>query len=539
MDGVVGIYSPGDPEIVRKGFWATTAVGHRGRASGGMAISYGGKVRVRSGLSERGLHEVCDEDWLGTVQDLSPNGVIGNVGYTKSHRPVSRNAEPLSIHPRQDGRLRVCVAMDGYLLQPDDLRAELEPQYDIRTHNNTEVVGALLHRYLSESGVTFEAGKRLVDKLHGRSTFALVALVNDGKDTYLIALNDDRAFEPFCHGKIGDAYVISSESVSHRALGGSIESFVDYNGAEMTICSPDGIETQRLRYETIMPDIFQGVYFGHVSSHFRGREIFKIRRDLGESLVDLHGIDGLIPDLVAPNPDSGWGVTMGVFAGMVAKLDDLTYDRSREHEGVLLIKDKVAYGQLQRLSTVQPALVRNAGAVRTFSEGLPVTREAYVGAKFAAIASLVSGMHIAVPDDSIVRGSVGEQGSLWQVANYGAKRIDDWVSYPPMFWPSCKEWDRGIECLNELAVQRAFAGDNPYDKSHEEIEIAVARLITSRLKERGLEIPVRVFYNTQDNVRRCAGDGSFQALDGSFPMAEEFMPDWLKQELEKFHAARR
>ena len=40
----------------------------------------------------------------------------------------------------------------------------------------------------------------------------------------------------------------------------------EYTGAEMTICSSSGIETRRLREETPLPDVFQGVYFGNVAS---------------------------------------------------------------------------------------------------------------------------------------------------------------------------------------------------------------------------------------------------------------------------------
>ena len=101
----------------------------------------------------------------------------------------------------------------------------------------------------------------------------MTALVHDGREIYLIALNDDRAFEPLCYAKIEGTFVASSESFSLRRLGGEIEK--EYDGAEMTICSSKGVETKRLRHETMMPDIFQGVYFGNVASVFRGKEIFQ------------------------------------------------------------------------------------------------------------------------------------------------------------------------------------------------------------------------------------------------------------------------
>lgn len=91
-----------------------------------------------------------------------------------------------------------------------------------------------------------------------------------------------------------------------------------------------------------------------------------------------------------------------------------------------------------------------------------------------------------------------------------------------------KEWHRGIECLHELAAQRAFKNDNPYDKTHDEINKAVAKFI-------GVD---EVKYNLQERIKKVAGDVSFQALDASYPINQEFWPDWLKKEFEELNRYR-
>jgi glutamine phosphoribosylpyrophosphate amidotransferase len=202
-------------------------------------------------------------------------------------------------------------------------------------------------------------------------------------------------------------------------------------------------------------------------------------------------------DIVIPNPESGWGVTVGIAEGL----------------GKLLF----------------PALIKLPQAVRTFQEGVRRTRFQEVGLKFGGIDSLLRGKNIAMGDDSIVRGSVSEGGSVWVVYNAGAKYIEFWVSYGPMFFPSFKEWYRGRECLNELAAQRAFKNGNPYDKSMEEINKAVAKLI-------GVD---EVKYNSLERIRKVTGEGCFQALDASYPISEEYWPDWLKEEVEVFRKYRR
>jgi amidophosphoribosyltransferase len=490
MDGIIGIYGPDDNELVSKAFLATGACQHRGKASTGIAIGNVKGIYIYKGLGR--IAEVIDNSLVNTFQDLEPVAAIGNIGYTKSAIAEKINAEPIEVFPREVSKYKVVLTLDGYLIKEDDLRVELEKSYSFQTSNKTEIIGALLHQYIAEEGITFEAGAKLVDKLHGRATFALTALVYDGKETFLITLNDSKAFEPFCYGTINGAFVASSESCSHRRLGGTIEK--EYDGGEMTICSSAGIETKRLREEPMMPDIFQGVYFGNVASLFRGKEIFEIRRQLGFKLVDHYKTSRA--DVVIPNPESGWGVTVG----LAEKLDQNLF----------------------------PALIKLPQAVRTFQEGERLTRSKEVGLKFGGIDSLLKNKNIAMGDDSIVRGSVSEGGSVWVVYNAGAKFIEFWISYGAMFFPSFKEWHRGIACLHELAAQRAFKDDNPYDKSEDEINKTVAKLV-------GVD---EVKYNSLERIREVAGDGSFQALDASYPIHETFWPDWLKIEVEKFHRSR-
>lgn len=490
MDGIVGVYGSGDNELVNKIFLATGACQHRGKASTGLAIGNRKGIYIHKGLGR--IAEVIDYTIIRTFQDLEPIAAIGNIGYTKRSIAEKVNSEPIEIYPKTSSKYNVVITMDGYLIKDDDLRAELEADYWLHTDNKTEVIGALLHKYITQEGITFGAGEKLLDKLTDRATFALIALIHDSKDVFMITLNDEKAFEPFCYATVDGAFVVSSESCSHRRLNGFTER--EYDGAEMSICSTGGYETKRLREKPMMPDIFQGVYFGNVGSLFRGKEIFEIRRELGLELVDHYKSSN--SDIVIPNPESGWGVTVGIAEGLRKKLF--------------------------------PALIKLPQAVRTFQEGELQTRSKEVGLKFGGIDSLLRNQNVAMGDDSIVRGSVSEGGSIWVVYNAGAKSIEFWISYGPMFFPSFKEWYRGIECLQELAAQRAFKDDNPYDKTLDEINRAVAKLI-------GVD---EVKYNLQERIKKVAGNGSFQALDASYPISQEFWPDWLKKEFDKYNRYR-
>lgn len=485
MDGITGIYAPGDDELVQKVFLATGALQHRGKTGAGIAVGNDRGIHIVKGVG--GIADVVDLDMVHLLQDLSPCAAIGNVGYTKNKVAEKRNAEPVMVKPRGNSRWQVAITFNGRIVGEDELQAELEDEYSFETANRAELLGALLHRCVAKEGVTFEAGRALVDLLHGRGTFALVALVFDGRETRLVTLNDDRGFEPFCFGTVGGNFVASSESCSHRRLGGFAER--EYRGAEMTIASAAGVETRRLREEAPLPDVFQAIYFGNVASLYQGQEIFQLRKRLGAALTRLYGRPDA--DVVIPNPDSGRGVSYGIAEALGIPLSH--------------------------------GLVKQAQAIRTFQESQVRKRAIQVGLKFAAVDSVLRDRKVVMGDDSIVKGSVSEGGSVWSVYNAGVERLEFWISYGPMFFPSFKEWRRGRECLDELAVQRAFRGEHPYDKPLDEINRRVARLI-------GVD---RVCYNTRENVQAVTGPGSFQAMDASYPVAEEHWPDWLKQEVER------
>jgi len=226
MDGIVGTYGIGDNELVSKTFLATGACQHRGKASTGIAIANRKGIYIHKGLGR--IADIIDHHFIRTFEDLEPTAAIGNIGYTKRRIAEKVNSEPIEIRPKNATDIQMAVTMDGYLIKEDDLREELQKDYVILTDNKTEIVGALLHKYICEDGIRFEAGARLMDKLQGRATFAVTALVHDGRDAHLVALNDDKAFEPFCRSMIDGLFVASSESCSHRRLHGFSEK--EYDG---------------------------------------------------------------------------------------------------------------------------------------------------------------------------------------------------------------------------------------------------------------------------------------------------------------------
>src|SRR5512145_3226284 len=162
MDGIVGIYGPQDKELVNKAFLATGACQHRGKASTGIAVGSKKGIYIHKDLGR--IAEVIDSRLIRIFQDLSPLAVIGNIGYTKNAVPENINVEPIEIVPYSVSNYQVVITMDGCLTGEEELIQELSGEYNFQTGNIAEVVGALLHKYIKEEGISFGAGERLVEK---------------------------------------------------------------------------------------------------------------------------------------------------------------------------------------------------------------------------------------------------------------------------------------------------------------------------------------------------------------------------------------
>ena len=47
-----------------------------------------------------------------------------------------------------------------------------------------------------------------------------------------------------------------------------------------------------------------------------------------------------------------------------------------------------------------------------------------------------------------------------------------------------------------------------------------------------------IYEYTPEIIKKVAGDGSFQALDASYPIDEAYWPNWIKGEVERYHRYR-
>ena len=202
MCGVFGIRSV-ERDVARLSYFALFALQHRGQESAGIAVSDGGRLTV---LRDMGLvAQVFNEQQL---QALPGEVAIGHTRYSTTGGVHWSNAQPLVHH----GRVRtVALGHNGNLTNAGALREELLADgIRLGSTSDTEVIAALIAR---DPAPLPEAVAATMRRLEG--AYSVVALV----DGTLVAFRDPHGIRPLTLGRIGDDWVVASETCALDLIG--------------------------------------------------------------------------------------------------------------------------------------------------------------------------------------------------------------------------------------------------------------------------------------------------------------------------------
>ena len=206
MCGVFGIRSP-DRDVARLAYFGLFALQHRGQESAGIAVSDRGRLTV---LREMGLvTQVFNEQKL---RGLRGELAIGHTRYSTTGSTQWANAQPLVHH----GRARtVALGHNGNLTNAAELRDELRERGRRASHStsDTEVIAALI---ANDPAPLEEAVAHAMAQLDG--AFSVVALA-EGR---LVAFRDPHGFRPLCLGRLGDDWVVASETCALDLVGAEL-----------------------------------------------------------------------------------------------------------------------------------------------------------------------------------------------------------------------------------------------------------------------------------------------------------------------------
>ncbi len=380
--GVFGIYAP-NLDVARQTYYGLYALQHRGQESAGIAVSDGASINLHKAM---GL--VSDAFTEEIINKLKGHCAIGHVRYSTTGASLMTNAQPLLCRYLQGN---LAVAHNGNLTNTNELREKLAANGSVfQSTIDSEVIVNLIARY-GQSTIEEALMKCMIDI---KGSYALVVMT----ENKLIGVRDPFGNRPLCVGKLGENYIIASESCALDALGA--EFVRDVEPGEIVTIDDKGITTRRFFTPADSANcIFEYIYFARPDSNIDGINVMQARRAMGQELAKEHPIKA---DLVIPVPDSGIAGALG-FA---------------ESSGIYF----------------EMALMKNRYVGRTFIKPDQSERDLAVRLKLNPVGNIVKGKRVVLVDDSIVRGTTAKK-IVRMMREKGAKEVHMMVTSPPVISP--------------------------------------------------------------------------------------------------------
>ncbi len=407
--GIVGVY--GHPEAAKLAYLGLYALQHRGQESAGIASTQGQRLELVKGM---GL--VQDIFTSAALTRLPGYAAIGHTRYSTAGDSSALNAQPI-LTDCNKGHL--ALAHNGNLTNAREWRRRLEHRGSIfQTTSDTEVIFHLVARSSAHNlaGALAEA----LNLLEG--AYSLLLLSPDE----VLAIRDPRGFRPLALGRLGEAWIVASETCAFDLL--DAEYVRDVEPGEMLRIGPCGLESVHFAPEKPHQYcIFEHVYFSRPDSIVFGRQVNHSREMLGRLLAREQPAPA---DIVVPVPDSGVPAAVGY--------------------------------ALESGLPFRMGLIRNHYVGRTFIEPEQSIRDFGVKLKLNPVRELLEGKRVALVDDSIVRGTTSRK-IVRMLREAGAAEVHMRVSCPPTISPcyygiDTPTRDELIAARHSIDEIRAFVG---------------------------------------------------------------------------------
>ena len=328
---------------------------HRGQEGGGIAtFDPEGKSHRYRGLGL--LSEIFTDNILDS---LTGSMGIGNVKYSNASKSGLDNVEPLFFRHRTGD---FAIAGEGDLVNAPQIASFLEKNGIIfQTDTISELLAHLVKKTSDEDRIVRIS--RALNMMEGGFTFVLMT------KNRIYACRDKYGIKPLCIGKIGDGYVVSSESCAFNIMGA--EFIRDVKPGEIVSLDRHGLRStlysQFHRYRMCAMDY---IYFARPDSDIDGCNVHAYRKESGRRLFRECPADA---DIVVGVPESGLSAAIGY----------------SEESGI----------------PYEMGLVKHKYVGRTFIQPVQSLREQGVKMKLSPVRSIVNGKRIVLVDDSIVRGT--------------------------------------------------------------------------------------------------------------------------------------
>ncbi|MDK1010275.1 MAG: amidophosphoribosyltransferase [Actinomycetota bacterium] len=387
--GVFGILGS-DIDAARLTYFGLFALQHRGQESAGISVSDGKNITVYKDLGL--VAQVFDE---ATLAGLSGPIAVGHTRYSTTGSNSWENSQPVFRH---FGWNAIALSHNGNLTNTSQLAGTLGP---LAATTDSELMTEVIAQQMSEGGLSLpEALSAALPRFEGAFTLTVM------DTTTLVGVRDPRGFRPLCLGKLGESWILASETAALDILGADYVRQVA--PGEMVVIDENGV-TSRFPFEPAESRLclFEFVYFARPDSILMGQTIHKTRLRMGRRLAAQAPINA---DITVPVPESGMPAAQGF----------------SEASGIPYVD----------------GLVKNRYVGRTFIEPSQSMRERGVRMKLNAMPGVISGRRVVLVDDSIVRGSTTRQ-LVTMVREAGATEVHLRISSPPYRWPCFYGMDTG------------------------------------------------------------------------------------------------
>jgi amidophosphoribosyltransferase len=374
---VVGVFN--HEEASKLAYFSLHALQHRGQEAAGISSAGGKKLHT---IKDRGLvTQVFNEQKLATLQGVS---AIGHTRYSTAGDDSILDAQP--VFARYDlGEMS--IVHNGNLTNAQEVRDNLISKGAIfQTFMDTENLIHLIAKSDKEKLID-----RIIDavkKIEG--AYSLVFLSR----TKMFAMRDPHGFRPLSLGRVGNGYVVASETCAFDLIGA--EFIRDVEPGELLVFEHDK-EPQSFKIFEPTPKhcIFEYVYFARPDSEVYGQNVYQMRKNMGKELAREKPIEA---DMIIPVPDGG-------------------------------IPSAIGYSQESGIP-FEMGIMRNHYVGRTFIEPTQEMRDLKVKMKLSPIASMIKGKRVIVIDDSIVRGTTSRR-IIRMLKDAGAAEVHMRISSPP------------------------------------------------------------------------------------------------------------
>ena len=382
--GVCGVWGAPDGEASSIVALGLHALQHRGQEACGIA-----SVNKERFHTERHMGLVGEAFGNADLTTRLPGAAsVGHTRYSTAGGSFLRNIQPMFADLDQGG---IAIAHNGNLTNFKHLHAQLVAEGAIfQSTSDSEVILHLIAR--SRKAKIIE---RFIDAL-GRieGGYALVAQTRHK----MIGARDPLGIRPLVLGKVGEAWVLASESCALDTIGATFIRDVEHG--EVVVIDEEGLTSLKpFPQKAARPCLFEYVYFARPDSVVNGRSVYDVRKEMGRRLSREHAVEA---DIVVPVPDSGVPAALGY-----AQESGIPYEMG---------------------------IIRSHYLGRTFIQPSQGARQKGVRMKHSPNKAALAGKRVVLIDDSIVRGTTSVK-LVRAVRAAGAAEVHLRSASPPILYP--------------------------------------------------------------------------------------------------------